>query len=172
VVHQTGQKTQADVAARYGELGLAARVVPFIHDMASALAAAHLVVSRSGASSLAEICAVGRPSLLVPYPFAADDHQYRNAKSLEEAGAAIALRQSDATAERIAAEIAALDPARLAEMAVKARERGKPEAARLVAEDLLGVAREHAAKRGRAGPEDVLNTNDRSHREEACSAGA
>jgi UDP-N-acetylglucosamine--N-acetylmuramyl-(pentapeptide) pyrophosphoryl-undecaprenol N-acetylglucosamine transferase len=172
VVHQTGQKTKDEVSARYAELGLEARVVPFIQDVAGALAAADLVVSRSGASSLAEICAVGRPSLLVPYPFAADDHQYRNAKSLEDAGAAIALRQSDATAERIASEIARLDPQRLAAMAEKARERGKPEAARLVAEDLLELAREHAAKRGGSSAADDSNTDDRSHREATCSAGA
>ena len=82
VVHQTGRDRDAAVRALYAELGLAgrARVVPFIDDVAQALAAADLVIGRAGAASLAELCAVGRPSLLVAYPFAADDHQFQNAR--------------------------------------------------------------------------------------------
>jgi UDP-N-acetylglucosamine--N-acetylmuramyl-(pentapeptide) pyrophosphoryl-undecaprenol N-acetylglucosamine transferase len=144
VTHQTGRDRDAAVRAAYASLGLAARAraVPFIDDVASALAAADLVIARSGASSLAELCAVGRASILIPYPFAADDHQLRNARSLERAGAAIAVPQADATPARLSAEIVALaaDPARRRSMAKAARGLGRPDAARAVAEDLLDLA--------------------------------
>ncbi len=141
VTHQTGRDRDAEVRSLYEELGLAARatVVPFIDDVAGALAAADLVVGRAGASSLAELCAVGRASILVPFPFAADDHQRRNALSLERAGAAVTIVQAEATPARLAAEIVALakDPARRARMAEAARGLGRPDAARAIAADLL-----------------------------------
>jgi UDP-N-acetylglucosamine--N-acetylmuramyl-(pentapeptide) pyrophosphoryl-undecaprenol N-acetylglucosamine transferase len=146
VTHQTGRDRDAEVRALYDGAGLAGRanVVPYIDDVASALAEADLVVGRSGASSLAELCAVGRASVLIPFPFAADDHQYKNAKSLEHAGAAVAVAQAEATPDRVAAELVALakDPARRARMAQAAMDLGKPEAARAVAADLLELARE------------------------------
>src|SRR6202030_1330141 len=82
VTHQTGRDRDAEVRAAYASLGLAARatVVPSIDDVAAALAGTDLVIERSGASSLAELCAVGRPSILIPFPFAADDHQHKNAR--------------------------------------------------------------------------------------------
>jgi UDP-N-acetylglucosamine--N-acetylmuramyl-(pentapeptide) pyrophosphoryl-undecaprenol N-acetylglucosamine transferase len=150
VVHQAGRDRDADVRAAYAALGLGARatVVPFIDDMAAALGEAGLCVARAGASSLAELCAVGRPSILIPFPFAADDHQLMNARSLAAAGAAIALPQTEATAERLGAEIRALagDPDRRERMAGAARERGRPEAARAVAQDLVDLARGHAVR--------------------------
>jgi len=130
------------------------RIVPFIDDMPAALAAADLVVGRSGAGALAELCAVGRPGLLVPYPFAAGDHQRVNADALVRAGAALCLSHTEATVERLAQELAALaaDRARLTRMAAAARQVGRPEAARAVALDLLklaglGVAHERAIAR-------------------------
>jgi UDP-N-acetylglucosamine--N-acetylmuramyl-(pentapeptide) pyrophosphoryl-undecaprenol N-acetylglucosamine transferase len=144
VVHQTGREREAPVRALYDQLGVGerARVVPFIDDVPAALAAADLVIARSGASSCAELCAIGRPGLLIPFPFAADDHQYRNAKSLQDGGAAIAIRQGDATAERIAAEVTRLarDPALRVRMAAAAAALGKPDAARAIADDLLALA--------------------------------
>ncbi|MFT3771156.1 MAG: glycosyltransferase [Minicystis sp.] len=144
VTHQTGRDRDADVRALYASLGLSTRanVVPYIDDVAAALADADLVVGRSGASSLAELCAVGRASVLIPFPFAADNHQFKNAKSLETAGAAITIAQAEATPERVAEEIVALakDPDRRARMAKAARDLGKPEAARAVAADLLELA--------------------------------
>lgn len=146
VTHQTGRDRDGEVRARYAELGLAARalVVPFIDDVATALTDADLVLGRSGASSLAELCAVGRASILIPFPFAADDHQHKNAVSLERAGAAIAVAQAVATPERLAAEIVALaaDPARRERMSDAARGLGKPAAARDIAADLLALAHE------------------------------
>jgi UDP-N-acetylglucosamine--N-acetylmuramyl-(pentapeptide) pyrophosphoryl-undecaprenol N-acetylglucosamine transferase len=144
VVHQCGAAHEADVRRLYAELGLSDRaaVVPFIADMPAALAAADLVIGRSGASAVSEICAVGRPSLLIPYPFASGDHQRVNAESLVRAGAAVCLPSTDATAERISAEIAALatNLERLDSMAERAAELGRPEAAHAIALDLLGLA--------------------------------
>lgn len=144
VVHQSGAAHEADARRLYAELGLrdCARVVPFIADMPAALAAADLVIGRSGAGAVSEICAVGRPSLLIPYPFASGDHQRVNAESLVRAGAAACLPSSGATPERIAAEIAAFvdHPARLATMAARAAELGRPLAAQAIALDFLGLA--------------------------------
>ncbi len=157
VIHQAGRSRDADVRAAYAALGLGerARVVAFIDDVAAAITGADLVASRAGASSLAELCAVGRASILIPYPFAADDHQHKNALSLERAGAAVAIAQADATPERLAAELGALalDPERRATMARAARALGRPEAARTVALDLLDLAGSHRPWRGHApGP--------------------
>jgi UDP-N-acetylglucosamine--N-acetylmuramyl-(pentapeptide) pyrophosphoryl-undecaprenol N-acetylglucosamine transferase len=144
VRHQTGRDRDADVCALYAALGVGGRaeVVPFIDDVAAALASADVVLERAGASSLGELCAVGRASILIPYPHAADDHQLGNARSLERAGAAVALAQSEATAARIASELARLsgDPALRARMAEAAAALGKPDAAATIAADLLSLA--------------------------------
>jgi len=125
-----------------------ARVVSFIEDVAAALAGADLVIARAGASSVAELCAVGRASILIPFPFAADDHQSGNARSLAGAGGAVVLAQAEATPERLAAEIGALacDPHRRARMARAAQRLGRPDAARTVALDLLDLAAAHARR--------------------------
>jgi len=144
VVHQCGAAHEAAARRLYAELGLAERaeVVPFIADMPAALADADLVIGRSGASAVSEICAVGRPSVLIPYPFASGDHQRVNAESLVRAEAALCLTFAEASPARIAAEISALlrDPARLSHMAACARALGRPEAAHAIALDLLGLA--------------------------------
>jgi len=144
VIHQTGRGKDASVRHSYRELGIAdgVEVVPFIDDVARVLGGVDLVIARAGASSLAEICAVGRPSLLIPYPYAADDHQRRNAESLERAGAAICIPQTEASSARLAHEIGRLarEPERRRRMAERALGRGRPEAAREVARDLLELA--------------------------------
>jgi len=144
VTHQCGAAHEAAARALYAELGLAERVevVPFITDMPAALAAADLVIGRSGAGAVSEICAVGRPSVLIPYPFASGDHQRVNAESLVRAQAALCLPIAEASPARIAAEITALlnDPARLMQMAARAAALGRPQAAHAIAADLLGLA--------------------------------
>ncbi|HYQ41699.1 MAG TPA: undecaprenyldiphospho-muramoylpentapeptide beta-N-acetylglucosaminyltransferase [Polyangiaceae bacterium] len=144
ITHQCGALHEADARRLYAELGLEARarVVPFISDMPRALAEADLVIARSGASAVSEICAIGRPSLLVPYPFASGDHQRVNAESLVRAGAALCLTSTEATPKRIFSEISALfeDSARLTSMAERATALGRPEAAHAIALDLLGLA--------------------------------
>jgi UDP-N-acetylglucosamine--N-acetylmuramyl-(pentapeptide) pyrophosphoryl-undecaprenol N-acetylglucosamine transferase len=143
VVHQCGAGRDATVRALYDELGAGtrARVLPFIDDMPAALAGADLVIGRAGASAVAEICAVGRPSVLVPYPYAGD-HQRFNAVSVEAAGAATCILAKDATVERLVAEIERLagDEALLPRMAEAARALGRPEAAQVIARDLLELA--------------------------------
>ncbi|MEO8901074.1 MAG: undecaprenyldiphospho-muramoylpentapeptide beta-N-acetylglucosaminyltransferase [Polyangiaceae bacterium] len=144
VVHQCGAAHEAAARRLYAELGLAerAQVVPFIADMPAALAAADLVIGRSGASAVSEICAVGRPSVLIPYPHASGDHQRVNAQSLVSAQAALCLSLAEASPARIAAEITALlnDPTRLTQMAERAAALGRPQAAHAIALDLLGLA--------------------------------
>jgi len=144
IVHQTGRAKDEQVSACYAGLGLGPEttVVPFIDDVAGALAAADLVVGRAGASACAEVCAVGRAALLIPYPFAADEHQRCNAQALERGGAATCIPQSEATVERLAGFLSELagSPQRRATMAARAAALGRPEAAREVARDLLAVA--------------------------------
>jgi UDP-N-acetylglucosamine--N-acetylmuramyl-(pentapeptide) pyrophosphoryl-undecaprenol N-acetylglucosamine transferase len=144
VVHQAGRDRDEAVRASYRALGAGdwASVVPFLDDVAVELAAADLVIARAGASSLGELCAVGRASILIPFPFAADDHQTKNAEAVAAEGAAIAIPQGDATGARLAAEVVALanDSARRTTMADRARAVGRPDAARTIARDLLALA--------------------------------
>lgn len=147
VVHQTGRGNAASTSERYAAAGLGAdsrvRVTEFIDGVAAELDAADVVLQRCGASSLAELCVVGRASLLVPFPFAADQHQLENAKSLEAAGAAVALPQTEATSERLAAELERLanDEELRAQMAARASSLGRPAAATDIALDLVALAR-------------------------------
>ncbi|MBI2395440.1 MAG: undecaprenyldiphospho-muramoylpentapeptide beta-N-acetylglucosaminyltransferase [Deltaproteobacteria bacterium] len=144
VVHQAGRGRADEVRARYGESGNAkdVQVVEFVEDVPARLSWAHLVVSRSGALTCAELCAIGRPSILVPYPFAADDHQAANAEALAKAAAAIAIRQKEATVERLVEAISGVygDETMRLSMADAARARGVPDAAQKIAEDLLELA--------------------------------
>jgi len=156
IVHQTGRDRDATTRAAYAAQGLLAaegevgvvRVVPFVDEVAREIARADVIVQRAGASSLAELCAIGRPSILVPFPFAADQHQLANARSLEKAGAAIALPQDEATEARLFAELSALaaDPDRRTRMAERAAAEGKPSAAADIAADLLELARRAKGK--------------------------
>jgi UDP-N-acetylglucosamine--N-acetylmuramyl-(pentapeptide) pyrophosphoryl-undecaprenol N-acetylglucosamine transferase len=141
VVHQCGDADQALVSEAYGGRAEVS-VVPFLDDMPAAIRAAHLVVSRAGAVTLAEVTAVGRPSLLVPFPHAADDHQAKNAAALACAGAASWARQDIATARWLEHQIGHLldDRVRLQSMAAQARSLGRANAAMELADDLVGLA--------------------------------
>jgi UDP-N-acetylglucosamine--N-acetylmuramyl-(pentapeptide) pyrophosphoryl-undecaprenol N-acetylglucosamine transferase len=148
VVHQAGRDREEAVRAAYAREGVPrATVLPFIEDVAKEIAAADLVVARAGATTIAEILAIGRPAILIPFPHAADDHQAKNA--LAAAGAAVTIRQEAADAVRIAMEVTSLfeDPTRRAQMAEAARALGRPSAAVDVAEDLLALAGLVAAPR-------------------------
>ncbi len=144
VTHQCGAAHAASVEGLYGSQShrIEAKVVPFIDDVPGALAVSDLVVSRSGASAVSEICAVGRPSLLLPYPYAAGDHQRANAEALVARGAAVCLPSSEVSVGRLQSELTALlsDVPRLTRMAKAARSLGKPDAARTIAADLLALA--------------------------------
>jgi UDP-N-acetylglucosamine--N-acetylmuramyl-(pentapeptide) pyrophosphoryl-undecaprenol N-acetylglucosamine transferase len=142
IVHQAGRDRDASVRDLYARESVEASVVPFVDDVPAAIAKADVVVARAGASTVAEIASVGRASILVPFPHAADDHQAKNADSLANAGAAVVIRQESADAVRIASELVRLlsDGALRTQMANAARAHGKPDAARDVAHDLLDLA--------------------------------
>jgi UDP-N-acetylglucosamine--N-acetylmuramyl-(pentapeptide) pyrophosphoryl-undecaprenol N-acetylglucosamine transferase len=146
VTHQTGSADVAAVRARYGELGIPARVEPFIADMGAAYAAADVVVARAGAMTCAEVTAVGLPAILVPYPYAADDHQRRNAEVLVAAGAAETILDAELDGGRLATALGGLvdDPERRAAMAARARALGRPDAAARAADECLRCEKENA----------------------------
>ncbi len=141
IVHQTGAADCAAQRSRYAELGMDADVREFIDDMGTAYRAADLVVCRSGATTVAELTALGKPAILVPYPFAADDHQRANASVVAAHGAGVMILDRDLTGPRLAAAIIELagDRARLEEMAEAARTLGVPDAAARVVEACRAV---------------------------------
>lgn len=141
VWHQTGKKLISQTEVIYREKGISsARVVAFIDDMAEAYHWADLVVCRAGALTIAELAAAGVASILVPYPHAVDDHQSANAKYLSEQGAAIVIPQSELTADRLTAQLLALDSNRIREMSAAAKALALPEATRIVADQCVAAA--------------------------------
>lgn len=142
-VTQQARKEDAErVKAAYAELGIGAEVSPFFTDMAERIAAANLVISRSGASTVSEIAVIGRPAFLVPYPHALDHDQAANAARLAEAGGAEVHPQATLSPERIAELLggAMNDPQRLAGMASAAQSVGKADATRLLADLAEAIA--------------------------------
>ena len=144
VSQQCRPEDLAGVERHYAEAGVAARLAPFFEDMPTRLGEAHLVICRAGASTIAELAAVGRTAILVPLPIAADDHQSANGRALVAAGAAIMIAQEAFTPERLAQELTALmaEPAQLAERAAAAQDFARPDAASALAdlvEGLIGV---------------------------------
>jgi UDP-N-acetylglucosamine--N-acetylmuramyl-(pentapeptide) pyrophosphoryl-undecaprenol N-acetylglucosamine transferase len=142
VRHQCGEKLRDEAAKAYADAGVAASVEAFITDMAAAYAWADLVICRSGASTLAELCAVGVGSVLVPFAQAVDDHQTRNAEYLVERGAALLLKQDDTLAETLAAALRPLiaDPGKRMAMAQAARALARTDAADRIADIILEEA--------------------------------
>src|SRR6202521_5462660 len=142
IIHQTGERDYNDALAAYRGLGESAEVFKFIEDMPAAFARANLVVCRSGASTVAEIAAAGKPAIFVPFPRAADDHQRVNAEALERHGAAVVVEESTLEGVWLAETIAALlqDPQRLERMSQAARELAPPNAARDIAKMAARVA--------------------------------
>jgi UDP-N-acetylglucosamine--N-acetylmuramyl-(pentapeptide) pyrophosphoryl-undecaprenol N-acetylglucosamine transferase len=138
IVHQTGVAMETAVRQRYAELGCEAEVVSFIDDMARAYADAAVVIARAGATTVAELCAVGRPSVLVPYPHAADDHQRKNGDALAADGAAVCVPESELSVERLQSELSELlgDTEARRRMAEAARRLGRPDAAAAIVDDL------------------------------------
>lgn len=143
LTHQTGERDLDLVRSAYRTAGLEAQVEPFLFDMGRRIGAADLIVCRSGATTLAEITAAGKPSILIPLPTATDDHQRRNAEALGSTGAAEVLIQAEVTGARLAERIVALasDPARRRRMAMAARALARPEAARIIVDRALELAR-------------------------------
>jgi UDP-N-acetylglucosamine--N-acetylmuramyl-(pentapeptide) pyrophosphoryl-undecaprenol N-acetylglucosamine transferase len=152
ILHQTGPADVERVRAAYREAGLDARVVPYIDDMASAYAAADLVVCRAGALTVAELSAAGRASIMIPLPHATGGHQEENANEMVACGAAVLLRQDEAGGGRLADVVLELlrDPHRRGAMERAARGLGAPDAAAAVA-DLVLELYERNLRRSAAG---------------------
>lgn len=130
IVHQTGAQELEEVRMAYAKVGIEAEVLEFISDMSKAYEQADFVICRAGATSLAELTVAKKASILVPFAAAADNHQEINARSLVKAGAAVMIRESELTPERLAGELTALlDPARRTIMEKAAGHLGRPEAA-------------------------------------------
>lgn len=141
ITHQTGERDLARVRDGYAAAGLTATIEPFFHDMNHRMRAADLVVARAGASTIAELTVLGRPSVLVPLPTAADDHQRKNARALAAAGAAETIEESTLTGEALASRLLTLtsDAAALTRMAQAARTLGRPDAAARVADRVVAL---------------------------------
>jgi UDP-N-acetylglucosamine--N-acetylmuramyl-(pentapeptide) pyrophosphoryl-undecaprenol N-acetylglucosamine transferase len=143
IVQQAREEDVDAVKKAYADLKVSADVAPFFSDLPVRMAASHLVISRSGASTVAELAAIGRPAILVPLPNALDQDQMANAGMLQTAGGAIRLPQAEFTPSRVASEISALaaEPQRLASMAAKAKKAGTLDAADRLADLVLRVAK-------------------------------
>ncbi|MBL9006193.1 MAG: undecaprenyldiphospho-muramoylpentapeptide beta-N-acetylglucosaminyltransferase [Myxococcales bacterium] len=143
--HQTGEKDQDRIAARYQALGLSseeASATAFISDMGGAYANCELMVGRAGATTIAELTAIGRPALLIPFLQAADDHQTHNARFMADSGAAELLPQASTTAAQLAERLRVLahDRDAVLAMAQKSKSLGRPDAAQRIADHLLRIA--------------------------------
>jgi UDP-N-acetylglucosamine--N-acetylmuramyl-(pentapeptide) pyrophosphoryl-undecaprenol N-acetylglucosamine transferase len=143
IVHQTGRSGFEELRGAFAASGIDGEIVPFLTDMPAAFAAADLVICRSGAGAVSELAAAGKPSILVPFPFAADDHQTRNAEAMERGGAARLVRDAEMNGEKLVATVSELvrTDAALETMAAAARQFARPGAARRAAEILEEVAR-------------------------------
>ena len=141
VVHQSGRQHLDALRANYAAAGVAAEVRDYIEDMAAAYQACDFAICRAGAMTVAELACAGVPAVLVPFPFAVDDHQTGNAEFLSEAGAAWLIQQKDLSADKLAALIGGLDRKKLAAMADQARALAKPDATVRVADICEVLAR-------------------------------
>lgn len=156
VIHQTGAKDCDWVRQSYEQAGIAAQVAAFFDDMKAVYEQADFLVSRSGATTLTELAVLGKPALLVPYPYAADDHQQKNAEYYVAGGGAVLCRESELTAARVRQIVKemASDAARLAEMGQVMKRLGAPEAADKIVEVCLQAV--IAADRARGKRETTI----------------
>jgi UDP-N-acetylglucosamine--N-acetylmuramyl-(pentapeptide) pyrophosphoryl-undecaprenol N-acetylglucosamine transferase len=157
VLHQTGVKDQPEIASRYEKLkafGVEATAVAFIDDMPRAYAEADLLVCRAGATTIAELTVCKKPALLVPFPFAADDHQTVNARSMVQAGAAQLLPEKELTGQKLADQLRGLeaDRSQLTKMSRASGVLGRPEAAREIADVCVSLCRDRLVRDGRHLP--------------------
>lgn len=140
VTQQARAAEAREVHALYRAAGIPAEVAPYFVDMPAALARAELVIARAGASTIAELTACARPSILVPLPSAMDDHQTANARALADQGGAVLIAQADFTPERLAETVRALTPQRLSAMSEAARAMGRAAAAQDLADLIEEIA--------------------------------
>jgi UDP-N-acetylglucosamine--N-acetylmuramyl-(pentapeptide) pyrophosphoryl-undecaprenol N-acetylglucosamine transferase len=143
ITHQTGERDLERVRDGYRQAGLGARVEPFLYEMDREMKNADLIICRAGATTIAELTAAGKPAVLIPLPTAADDHQRKNAEVLHEAGAAEVIEQKDLGGALLAERVVGLmnDPQRRQQMARAARALARPDAARVIVDRALELAR-------------------------------
>ena len=136
-IHQTGKEDEKTIRSVYAKIGMRADVRAFFEDMASLYRQADLLICRAGATTVSELTVLGKAALFVPYPFAADNHQEKNAETMVKFGAALMIRQKELSGAKLAGLIKSLadDPARLSEMAKKAALLGRPKAAIAIVDD-------------------------------------
>jgi UDP-N-acetylglucosamine--N-acetylmuramyl-(pentapeptide) pyrophosphoryl-undecaprenol N-acetylglucosamine transferase len=139
ITHQTGENDLSEVREAYKREGIQALVVPFIDDMAAAYSAADLVVCRAGATTIAEVTACGKACIFIPYPFAVDDHQRRNAEALLKEGAGFMLLERELSGERLAEQVLELmdDPGKVEMTAENARRLARLDAAEVIVDEML-----------------------------------
>ena len=139
VRHQCGRGRADEVAGGYAEFAGEVEVLEFIDDMAEAYQWCDLLICRAGASTIAEVLVLGLPAIYVPFPFAADDHQTKNAQSIAEAGAGIAVSDADIGQGRVTRLLSGLlqNPISLKNLAQKARQLGRPDAATIIAQKCI-----------------------------------
>ncbi len=139
IIHQTGVADEESVRAAYEQAGVKASVAAFFTDMAEVYGKSDLLVSRAGATTLAELAVLGKPALLIPYPFAADNHQEQNARYYAEDGGAMVLVERELTPLKLAETLASLvvHPARLEEMAAAMRAKACPDATQRIVDECL-----------------------------------
>ncbi|MEN8200283.1 MAG: undecaprenyldiphospho-muramoylpentapeptide beta-N-acetylglucosaminyltransferase [Thermodesulfobacteriota bacterium] len=156
VIHQTGVDDAEMVERAYEKNNIRATVVPFIEDMAAAYRAADLLVSRAGATTLAELAVLGKPAILIPYPYAADQHQEKNGDFYVQGGGALMFREGDLSAEILGEQIVQLasDNERLGRMAEAMRRCAFPEAADRILDSCLGLLKHGSAATAASGPEN------------------
>lgn len=154
-LHQTGKNDLETVKKGYAEKGFNADVVEFIDEMSQAYARADLVICRAGATTVAELTVCKKAAILIPFPFATDNHQEINAKALVDTGAAVMFRESDLTGAKLAEEIRRLksDPAKLKQMERRAGLLGRPEAAKELADVCVQMMVDTYGPKGRARPD-------------------
>lgn len=147
IVQQCRPEDLESVRGDYEAAGVQAELAAFFNDLPQRMANAHLVICRSGASTVSELAAIGRPAILIPYPFATDDHQTANAGVLEKAGAAWSVQQSALSPDKLALLLTQIlsDPDELARRAAAAHALGKPDAARRLADLIERIGAKEAA---------------------------
>ncbi len=157
IIHQAGKSDVDLLKEAYSAAGISADVFAFDSKMAEKYSAAHLIIARAGAMTISEIAAIGRPAILIPFPYASDNHQLFNAKYLANYGAAIIMEQKVTTPSLLAQKVSdlAAHPASLSDMAKKSRELGKVEAAKQIAAALLALAGLNSAKSAKEEKADV-----------------
>jgi UDP-N-acetylglucosamine--N-acetylmuramyl-(pentapeptide) pyrophosphoryl-undecaprenol N-acetylglucosamine transferase len=139
MLHMTGETQYEDITKQYSSMGIAVdteylKVMPYLHNMPHALAASDIIISRCGASTLSEITALGKPSILIPYPYATDNHQEYNARALEKNGAAVVILERDLSADILYNEVADMlnKPEKANQMKLKSKELGRTDAAYVI----------------------------------------